>query len=140
MKVQGADILPDASVALQLTVVVPTGKLLPEAGVQATVRPVGQLSVAVGGVKVTVAAQVPFGATTLVMFDGQAPSTGNWVSFIVTVKVHGADILPEASVALQLTVVVPTAKLLPEAGVQATVAFGQLSVTVGLVKVTANAH
>ena len=140
MKVHGADILPDASVALQLTVVVPTGKLLPEAGVQATVKPVGQLSVAVGGVKVTVAAQVPFGAMTFVIFDGQAPSTGNWASLIVTVKVHGADILPEASVALQLTVVVPTAKLLPEAGVQATVAFGQLSVTVGLVKVTANAH
>ena len=70
----------EASVALQLTVVVPTGKLLPEAGVQATVKPVGQLSVAVGGVKVTVAAQVPFAAGTLVMFDGQAPSTGSWLS------------------------------------------------------------
>ena len=76
MKVQGADMLFEASVALQLTVVVPTGKLLPEAGVQVTVA-FGQLSETVGGVKVTVAAQVPFAAGTLVMFDGQAPSTGS---------------------------------------------------------------
>ena len=69
----------EASVALQLTVVVPTGKLLPEAGVQVTVA-FGQLSVTVGLVKVTVAAQVPFAAGTLVMFDGQAPSTGSWLS------------------------------------------------------------
>ena len=129
----------EASVALQLTVVVPTVKLEPEAGVQVTVAP-GQLSVTVGLVKVTVAAQAPVAAGTLVMFDGQAPSTGSWVSLTVTVKVQGADILPEASVALQLTVVVPTGKLLPEAGVQATVAFGQLSETVGLVNVTASAH
>ena len=129
----------EASVALQLTVVVPTVKLEPEAGVQVTVAP-GQLSVTVGLVKVTVAAQVPVVAAMLVMFDGQAPSTGSWVSLTVTVKVQGADILPEASVALQLTVVVPTGKLLPEAGVQATVAFGQLSETVGLVNVTASAH
>ena len=79
MKVQGADMLFEASVALQLTVVVPTGKLLPEAGVQVTVA-FGQLSVTVGLVKVTVAAQVPFAAETLVMFDGQAPSTGSWLS------------------------------------------------------------
>ena len=129
----------EASIALQLTVVVPTVKLEPEAGVQVTVAP-GQLSVTVGLVKVTVAAQVPVAAAMLVMFDGQAPSTGSWVSLTVTVKVQGADILPEASVALQLTVVVPTGKLLPEAGVQATVAFGQLSETVGLVNVTASAH
>jgi hypothetical protein len=37
----------DASVAVQLTVVVPSGKVEPEAGVQLVVTP-GQLSVAVG--------------------------------------------------------------------------------------------
>jgi hypothetical protein len=40
-------VLAAASVAVQLTVVVPSGKLEPEAGTQAVVTP-GQLSVAVG--------------------------------------------------------------------------------------------
>lgn len=39
-------------------------------------------------------------------------------------------VLLEASVAVQVTVVVPTAKIVPEAGTQLTVAPGQLSVTV----------
>ena len=76
VKVQGADILFEASVALQLTVVVPTVKLEPEAGVQVTVAP-GQLSVTVGLVKVTVAEHCPAAAGRLVMFAGQAPITGN---------------------------------------------------------------
>src|SRR5687768_11390575 len=41
-------VLPDASVAVPVTVVVPTGKTLPDAGVNTTVTP-GQLSVAVCG-------------------------------------------------------------------------------------------
>jgi hypothetical protein len=39
-------VLPDISVAVQVTVVVPNGKVDPEAGEQATVT-IGQLSVAV---------------------------------------------------------------------------------------------
>ena len=39
-------VLPEVSVAVQLTVLVPTGKVAPEAGLQAMVEP-GQLSVAV---------------------------------------------------------------------------------------------
>ena len=39
-------VFDEESVAVQVTVVVPTGKQLPEAGLQATVTP-GQLSVAV---------------------------------------------------------------------------------------------
>jgi hypothetical protein len=46
VKVQGA-ILPTASVAVQVTVVVPTGKLEPDGGEHVTVTP-GQLSLAVG--------------------------------------------------------------------------------------------
>ena len=39
-------VLPEASVAVQVTVVVPTGKQLPEGGLQTTTTP-GQLSLAV---------------------------------------------------------------------------------------------
>ena len=39
--------LPDVSVAVQVTVVVPFGKQEPEGGLQTTVTP-GQLSVAIG--------------------------------------------------------------------------------------------
>ena len=42
-------VLPDASVAVAVTVVVPTGNTEPEAGVETTVTP-EQLSVAVGRV------------------------------------------------------------------------------------------
>lgn len=48
----------------------------------------------------------------------------------LTVKLQVAVLL-EASVAVQVTVVVPTAKTDPEAGAQLNVGFGQLSVTVG---------
>jgi hypothetical protein len=41
-------LLPDESVAVAFTVVVPTGKLEPEAGLDAMVEP-GQLSALVGG-------------------------------------------------------------------------------------------
>ena len=40
--------IPDASVAVQVTVVVPMGKIDPERGLQTTVRP-GQLSLTVVG-------------------------------------------------------------------------------------------
>jgi hypothetical protein len=45
-------------------------------------------------------------------------------------KLH-EDSLPELSVAVQVTVVVPTGKDEPEAGTQANVTPGQLSLTVG---------
>ena len=50
----------------------------------------------------------------------------------VTVKLQVA-MLPEASVALQVTVVVPVGKQEPDAGVQATVTHGQLSEAGGFV-------
>ena len=49
----------------------------------------------------------------------------------VTVKLHGA-VLPEVSLAVQFTVVVPTAKVAPEAGLQAMVEPGQLSEAVAV--------
>lgn len=53
------------------------------------------------------------------------------MSFILTVNVQLA-VLPEASVAVQVTVVVPTGKKLPDAGEYDSVVPGQLSVTVAL--------
>jgi hypothetical protein len=68
------------------------------------------------------------------MFAGQV-ATGGWVSFTVTVKLHDAA-LPAASVAVQLTAVVPSGNAEPLAGTQAAVA-PQLSVTVGVNATTA---
>src|SRR6185436_13662217 len=48
-------VLPDVSVAVQVTVVVPTGKIDPLGGLHTEVTP-GQLSDATGGGKLTVAA------------------------------------------------------------------------------------
>ena len=62
------DMLPCASVAVLVTVVVPTGKLLPLAGLLLTVTP-GQLSVALT-VKMTLLLQAPGEAST-VRFAGQ---------------------------------------------------------------------
>nr|WP_242660457.1 hypothetical protein [Bacillus luti] len=55
---------------------------------------------------------------------------GGSVSFTVTVNEHVA-VFPDASVAVQVTGVVPTEKKDPEAGEQEKVTPGQLSVTVG---------
>jgi predicted nucleotidyltransferase len=118
--------LPAASVAVQETVVVPFGNVEPEAGEQTT-EPPGQLSETVGA-KVTTAEHCPgvFGAVTLA---GQTID-GGCVSLTVTVNDQDAVLL-EASVAVQLTVVVPFGNVEPEAGVQTNVAPGQLSETVG---------
>ena len=107
--------LPAASVTVEFTVVVPTGKTEPEAGEETTEKP-AQLS-APFTAKVTTAPQVPASAHC-VMFDG------HWIvgfsqSLTVTLN-EQFETLPAASVALQLTVVVPTGKAEPEGGVQTT--------------------
>ena len=81
-------VLPDASVAVQVTVVVPTGNGVPEGGTHATVTP-GQLSVATGGGNVPTA-DVDIGqvdGATAVTGAGQV-IVGGCVSTTVTVKVH----------------------------------------------------
>jgi hypothetical protein len=72
------------------------------------------------------------------MFAGQL-IVGGCVSLMVTVKEQFA-VLPAASVAVQVTVVVPLAKLEPEAGLQVTGAPGQLSLAVGVVYETVAEH
>jgi hypothetical protein len=54
------------------------------------------------------------------------------VSLTVTVN-EQLLVLPDASVAVQVTVVVPFAKAVPDAGVHTTVAVEQLSEAVGVV-------
>ena len=103
-------VLPEASVAVQVTVVTPSGKQLPEGGLQTTVTP-GQLSVAVV-VKFTTVQVLPGAGVTAVRLHGQV-MTGAWVSLTLTVNVQ---LGPAEEV--HVTVVVPTGKNKPEAGVQ----------------------
>ena len=116
----------DVSVAVQVTVVGPSGNVEPDAGRHATVTP-GQLSCAAGNGKLTTAVILP-GSAGLVM-SGSWVMVGFWVSFTVTLKLMLAT-LPEASLAEQFTVVMPTGKTEPEAGVQLKVAPGQLSLAI----------
>lgn len=74
VNVQGALVFPAASVAVQVTVVVPFGKNEPDGGLQVTVRPSGQLSVAVAA-NVTLASQL-FTLVFLVMLAGQVTVGG----------------------------------------------------------------
>ena len=67
------DVLPCASVAVLVTVVVPTAKVLPVVGLLLTVTP-GQLSVALTA-KATLLLQAP-GAALTVRFSGQVISGG----------------------------------------------------------------
>ena len=97
--------LPAASVAVEVTIVVPSGKTEPEAGLLETVG-MEQLSLAVT-VKFTTAEHAPEGAFT-VMLDGQA-MFGACVSLTVTLKLQ---VGPAGLV--QVTVVSPAAKKVPE--------------------------
>jgi len=117
---------PAPSVAVAVTVVAPTAKKLPGAGTYVTVAE--QLSVAVAA-NVTVAPHTPASAFT-VIGAGQL-TDGDWLSVTVTVNVHVA-VLPEASVAVAVTTVVPSANVLPDTGLKETVAPVQLSVAVAV--------
>jgi hypothetical protein len=110
-------VLPEASVAVHVTVVVPTGTAAPEGGTQAVVTP-GQLSLAVGlGNVVGVAAGIGHATgATAVILAGQV-MLGGCVSFTVTVNEQvGA---PPAD-AEQVIVVAPTGKKDPLGGLQLT--------------------
>src|SRR5881397_2365513 len=125
-------VFPDASVAAEVTVVVPLGKLEPEGGVEVRVTP-GQLSLAVA-LKLTTAEHWP-GSVPVTMSAGQI-TFGFSVSLTVTVKTQ-LSVFPEASVAVQVTAVVPFGKLEPESGVEVKVTPGQLSLAVALKLTTA---
>jgi hypothetical protein len=121
-------VLPLVSVAVQVTVVSPLLKVEPLAGVQTT-EATAQLSLAVGAVQVTTAVQTA-GSVFWVMFAGQVME-GFSVSLTVTSNWQVLVLAP-ASVAVQVTWVVPFGKAKPLAGVQTTVTLAsQLSVAVG---------
>ena len=98
VKVQVA-VIPQASVAMDVTVVVPIGNTEPDAGALTTVT-APQLSVAVT-VKFTTAVQEPTGVKTVIL-AGQVITGGVW-SFTVMICVH-SEKLPHTSVALYLLV------------------------------------
>jgi hypothetical protein len=102
--------LPEASVALQLTVVVPTLKSEPDAGMQEVVTPV-QLSLAIGA-KLTVLEPEPGELSFTFMFAGQVID-----GFSVSLTVMVNEQLP-ATESEQVTVVVPWGKKEPLKGEQ----------------------
>jgi len=127
-------VLPDESHTVQVTFVVPLGKLKPLAGAQ-TVLVTAQLS-PVTGLNVTFDVHWPSAAGT-VMSAGQR-IVGGSESLTVTVKLQ-LFVLPDVSATVQTTFVVPVAKLEPLAGTQLVLATPQLSPTVTL-NATFDAH
>jgi hypothetical protein len=119
-------VLPAWSVAVEVTTVHPSENCEPEGGLEVTFT-VPQPPEAVTW-KLTVAEHWP-GSVFWLTLQGQVMVGLEVVPFTVTVKVQVA-VLPAASVAVEVTVVVPTTKLLPEAGVLVTTTPGQLSVAV----------
>ena len=104
-------LLPEPSVAVQMTVVVPTGNELPEGGTHVGVRLPLAVSVALA-VNVTWAPPGPVAGT---LIGPGTLRTGGVVSWTVT----GNELLPVfpwLSVAVHVTVVVPSWNVLPDAG------------------------
>ena len=101
------------SVAEQLTVVVPMGNVEPEAGKQVTATAPSTLSFA----ETAKVAGAPEALTALTVMLAGNVSVGAVVSTTITVKL-AAPVFPCVSVAVQFTVVVPNAKVAPEAGKQ----------------------
>jgi hypothetical protein len=112
---EAAPLLPFVSPAVQFTVVGPSGKVDPLAGVQVTERGPSTTSLA-DAVKVN-AAPVAAVAST-VAFAGTI-TTGPVVSATVTVK-EADPVLLFVSVAVQWTVVGPSGNVAPLTGVQLT--------------------
>ena len=105
-------VLPLSSVATQVTVVEPRSKTLPETGLETTATAPSQSSVATGRSNATWV-DPPLELHSTTRSPGQVIS-GSTVSTTVTSKVQ-VDTLPLSSVAVTVTVVVPIAKVEPEA-------------------------
>ena len=109
--------------AVQVTVFVPTGNALPLAGAHARSAP--PVTVGLANVRATLLSQM-----FVVRFAGQVMFTAG-IGTTVTVKEQ--VFVPQALVAVQVTVFVPTGNALPLAGTHAT---STPLVTVGLAKAT----
>src|ERR1043165_6621910 len=126
VKVQ-ALVLPLASVAVQVTVVVPLVNVEPLAGAQIKVAP-GQPSVTMGAANSRTCSHPP-GAVLVTTLAGPVIAGGS-VSLTVTLKMQFV-VLPLASVAVHVTGVAPWANVEPLAGAHTKVTSGQLSFTTG---------
>src|SRR5262245_30306464 len=115
-------VLPEESVAVHVTVLAPFGKTDPDGGLHTTDE-TRQLSEAVA-VKLATAEDKP-GAAGRLMFAGHVMD-GGCVSFTVTVNEQVA-VLPDPSVAVQLTLVTPFGKVDPDGGVHTVDETEQLS-------------
>jgi hypothetical protein len=115
-------VLPDPSVAVQFTVVAPLENVAPDGGTQTTVG-VENASVA-SAVKFTTVEHAP-GSALRVMSAGQLIIGGS-ESTTVTLKLL-VRVLPAASVAILLTMVVPSGKDEPDGGLVTTVTAEQSS-------------
>jgi hypothetical protein len=113
------------SVAVQTTVLVPKGKVEPGDGEQVTLTP-GQLSMAMA-IKVTLLL-LAWPESTLSVMPGGQMMVGGCISTTLTMKLQ-ALVLPQASVAVQWTLVSPTGKVEPLGGEQLKLAVEQLSLT-----------
>jgi hypothetical protein len=100
---------PAASVAVQRTGVTPKAKVEPLAGVQLAVTP-GQLSVTVGGLKLTGKVDWPDGA--LATRSPEQVMLGGSVSWTVTVKLQ-VTLWPVLSVKVKVLVVMPVGNVAP---------------------------
>jgi len=110
--------LVQLSVAVQTTVVVPTGKGLPEAGEHVTVTAGSALSVAVGIGKLTATvAPVPHNVTFVLAGHEMA---GGVVSRATVTRKVQMTTSPHRLVAVQVTVVVPRMNSAPDGGLQTT--------------------
>src|SRR4030067_25434 len=121
-----------ASVASQLTVVSPIAKVVPETGAQVGVNEPSTTSDA-EAVKVTTAPEGPVASTVV---SGGTITVGAVVSCTVTMKLL-LPVFRLASVASQLTVVSPIAKVEPETGAQVDVNGPSTRSDAEVVKVTA---
>jgi hypothetical protein len=120
-------LLPQLSVATQVTVVTPGGKLLPLGGLQTTLTgphpPVAEL------VYETVAFVAAQPGVVTTMLDEQFKTIGGQTGGLtVTVKLQLVTTTPQSK-ALQVTVVVPIGKKLPLGGLHETVAGPQPPLT-----------
>jgi len=135
VKLQGVRLV-QSSVAVHVTVVVPSGNSDPDGGEQVTATFVSALSVAVGGGHDTATVVAVAPQSQAMRFVGHSITGGMVSRATVTVNVQTADSRQEF-VARQVTGVVPRMNTAPDGGVQVTTAFvGQLPVVVGAGYVT----
>src|SRR5713226_2716887 len=108
---EAVPVLPAASVAEQVMVVLPSGKVLPEAGAHVGVSEPDTASVAVAAYAIA----APLGPVASTGLMAGTVTTGAVVSWTTTVAM-AEPTLP--AVAVQVMAVLPSAKVLPEEGEQ----------------------